>query len=74
MIQCNPLEIYSKESFSWLYFEYLSDADPGDVKAFSKNESSVFPHAGSRAVAFQRGFVVPGPSLQKALVFLTKGL
>lgn len=24
MIQRNPLEIYSRGSFTWLYFEYLS--------------------------------------------------
>lgn len=48
--------------------------NPRDVTAFSKSSSSDFPREGLRAVAFQRDSAVLGPSLQKALVFLTKGL
>lgn len=48
--------------------------NPRDVTAFSKTSSSVIPSKGLRAVAFQRNFVVLGPSLQKDLVFLKKGL
>lgn len=48
--------------------------NPRDVTAFSKISSSVAPSKGLRSVPFQRDFVVLGPSLQKALVFLKKGL
>lgn len=68
------LAVHTSGSSAWLCFDSLALQIPGMWDPSQKNSSSVFPREGLRAVAFQRDFVVLGPSLQKALVFLTKGL